>query len=132
MTPAGETIELEQRLARLERAVFGRLPRDPQHGKLAQRIIRRIADDCGMSAAGLTGQCRRRRIVEARWIAMRILRVRFRASLSEVGAWLGGRDHGTVFNGLKRLQEIMDLEPEFRERVERLERELGAEEETEA
>lgn len=46
------------------------------------------------------------------------------ASLKEIGRYAGGRDHSSVINGCKRMQDLMDTEKRTRDLVDRIERNL--------
>lgn len=46
------------------------------------------------------------------------------ASLREIGQYAGGRDHSSVINGCKRIQDLIDTEKRTRELVAQIERNL--------
>ena len=46
------------------------------------------------------------------------------ASLREIGQYAGGRDHSSVINGCKRIQDLIDTEKRTRDLVDRIERNL--------
>jgi chromosomal replication initiation ATPase DnaA len=68
-------------------------------------IIARVAFEHGMTVADLTGPCRRKEYVHARWQAMKAIRAQFpKDSLAEIGR-LFNRDHTTVIHALRSAAE---------------------------
>jgi chromosomal replication initiator protein len=47
-------------------------------------------------------------------------------SLRSIGDYLGGRDHATVMHAIERIRESLSLEPEVRQLVNTLEKEIAA------
>lgn len=64
-------------------------------------ITHAVAQRVGMSMEELRGPGRSRRLVHVRRLVARVLRVRG-ATLKEVGGVLGGRDHTTVMNLMRK------------------------------
>lgn len=71
----------------------------------AERIIEIVCRHCEISRGELMGNARPDRIAFPRHIAMTLVRNRCHWSLNEVGAFFGGRDHGTVMNAARRVEE---------------------------
>lgn len=71
----------------------------------AREVITKTARTFDLTYADLTGQSRDRRIVAVRHMAAWILARRGRLSLSQIGRAMGGRDHSTVINGVRRFEE---------------------------
>jgi chromosomal replication initiator protein len=74
-------------------------------------IAEEVATERGLTVKQLFGANRRHDIARARFVAWDRIRkeVRFVSgppSLPQIGTWFGGRDHTTVLNGLRRVQEI--------------------------
>jgi chromosomal replication initiation ATPase DnaA len=38
----------------------------------------------------------------------------------QIGQWLGGKDHSTVINGVKNAEKLMEDDPSYLQKVERL------------
>ena len=83
-------------------------------------IVSIVAAEFGLPAKLLCGDWRRRDMVEARHVAMWIAREGLGRSYSTIGAYLGRRDHKTVWNGVEATKARRDANPEFRARTDRL------------
>lgn len=66
-----------------------------------REIISAVAAEFGFTYADLTGKCRKPDIVLARRTAMWVL-VKRGNSRSQVGKWMGGKDHSTVIHALEQ------------------------------
>jgi hypothetical protein len=66
-----------------------------------REIIAAIASDYGVTAADITGRCRRREYTFPRFAAAHVLRARGN-SLPQVGKFLGGRDHSTILHACEQ------------------------------
>lgn len=65
-------------------------------------VVAHVARLHGMTAADLRGPSRAHTVCMVRWRAMKALRERG-TTLVRIGELLGGRDHTSVINGLRRL-----------------------------
>jgi chromosomal replication initiator protein len=65
----------------------------------------------------LTGRKRTKEVVLPRQIAMYLLRADTDASLIEIGADLGGRDHTTVLHGIRQIERQLTSDAGLRSRV---------------
>lgn len=65
------------------------------------QLKREICSSFGISEADLTGRCRTKSLVMARKLFAARARIQCGASLNEIGAMLGGRDHTTIMHYLK-------------------------------
>ena len=68
-------------------------------------IIQTVADHYGITMADIAGNKRNNEIVVPRQIAMYLCRKMTDASLKNIGALLGKRDHTTIINGQKKIEE---------------------------
>ncbi len=82
-----------------------------------REIVAAIAADMDVSLADVIGLKRSKPIMQARLVAYKVLSSRGTNSLAQVGRWLGGRDHSTVINGLRKFEK--DATPWMREIVRR-------------
>lgn len=71
-------------------------------------ILRDVAQQARMTPEELCGVCRQRRHVRARWLAMERLQARGN-STTQIGAWLGGRDHTSIVHGLAQMKLLRQL-----------------------
>jgi hypothetical protein len=82
-----------------------------------REIVAAIAADMDVSLADVIGLKRSKPIMQARLVAYKVLSSRGTNSLAQVGRWIGGRDHSTVINGLRKFEK--DATPWMREIVKR-------------
>jgi len=82
-----------------------------------REIVSSIAADMDVSLSDIIGLKRSKQIMQARLVAYKVLASRGTNSLAQVGRWIGGRDHSTVINGLRKFEK--DATPWMRELVRR-------------
>jgi len=63
----------------------------------------------------LRGQGRGGKVLQARQVAMYLIRRMTSLSLKEIGQEFGNRDHGTVHNSIKKMEGAMKTDPELNE-----------------
>ena len=115
----------EQRLERLEVAMFGKPEHRPKLMATVDAIIQRTAAEFGVTAADLKGRGRPQRLVTPRHVAMHLLQLKFDAGSQELAGWLGRKDHNTSLHGVRKVRSLMTVEGHLRNRVLALEREFG-------
>lgn len=84
-----------------------------------------IAAQYRVSVAELEGENRRKRVSQARQIAIYLARELTRSSFPQIGKEFGGRDHSTVIHAYKRVKELEDV-PLFQSELEELKSSLRA------
>ncbi|MGQ9851044.1 MAG: chromosomal replication initiator protein DnaA [Aggregatilineaceae bacterium] len=77
-----------------------------------------------LSLDDLLSKRRTKEVVRARQIAMYLAREETDASLPEIGAALGGRNHSTVLYGYQKIAKSVDLDPSLRREVSEIRRQL--------
>ena len=65
--------------------------------------------------------------MQARQIAMYLGRTLTKSSLSSIGAQIGGKDHATVLHACNTVQDLIDIDRNFRQSVAEITRELKRE-----
>ncbi|MDZ4781791.1 MAG: DnaA/Hda family protein [Planctomycetia bacterium] len=98
---------------------------------VAQKIgVREIAAatarQFAMPLTLLRGESRRKTVVAARGAAMWLARQLTGASLEQIGAYFGGRDHTTVLHACRRTEELTAHDGETRRAVDEIRATLGA------
>lgn len=84
----------------------------------AERVVRATCDVLNVDINDLIGKTRKKEVVEARHIISFILVKRVGLTLKTVGQlYLGGRDHTTIINSLKKFDNLYDTEESFRDKV---------------
>jgi chromosomal replication initiator protein len=74
-------------------------------------VIRAVCERFLLSPADVTGPARYRTLLDARAAAVYIMRTRDGLSLPRIGQRLGGRDHSTVLNAMRRAEKLMLRDP---------------------
>lgn len=65
----------------------------------------------------LVAKTRKREIVEARQIAMALTKLNTGLTLKNIGLRYGGRDHSTVIHALQTIQDLVDTDKAFHQKV---------------
>ncbi|MGC9521395.1 MAG: chromosomal replication initiator protein DnaA [Anaerolineae bacterium] len=95
-----------------ERALADLLPNRPEVS--ADDIVRAVGTFYDVTPEELRGSRRTRRIAQPRQVAMYLLREETDASLPQIGAELGGRDHTTVLYGYERVRARLEQDGQFK------------------
>ncbi len=78
------------------------------------RVIEAVCDHYNVSGEALSGSSRARVIAFPRQIAMYLSRTETNASLPQIGAKLGNRDHTTVMYGHGKISTLIEKDPSAR------------------
>ncbi|MBN1248028.1 MAG: chromosomal replication initiator protein DnaA [Anaerolineae bacterium] len=95
-----------------EQALADLLPNRPEVS--ANDIVKTVGAFYNVTPEELRGSRRTRRIAQPRQIAMYLMREETDASLPQIGAELGGRDHTTVLYGYERVRARMEQDDQFK------------------
>ena len=79
-----------------------------------------VANYYGLDLNAITERTRKKTVLIARQVAMNITRVLTKLSYANIGQELGGYDHATVMNAMTRIQDKLDLEPQFSKNYDEL------------
>lgn len=91
-----------------------------------QFIIQIVAEHFNVSEMDLIGQKRTKEIVYPRQIAMYLCREMTDASLQQIGASLGGRDHTTIIHGMDKISTELKTKPEMEGTIAVLKKKISA------
>lgn len=80
-------------------------PADPQ------AILQSVSAYYGVTLQAITGKSRSKQIVEARHVAMYLLREDAELALKQIGLLLGHRDHSTVIHGVQKITNCLIADP---------------------
>jgi len=83
----------------------------------AEEIRQKVAEAWGVKVSGLQSRRRTKDLTVPRQVAMYLIRELLDLSLVRIGELFGGRDHSTVIHSLKKVEETMEEDPEYRKRV---------------
>jgi chromosomal replication initiator protein len=109
--------------AEFVRATLGRMATDRPPISI-DSVQKAVAAYFSVRIADLKGKRRHRGISRPRMIAMYLSRQLTTASFPEIGMRFGGKDHSTVINACKRIEELAQLDEELRTAVESLRSQL--------
>ena len=82
-------------------------------------IINKVCEIYGYSPTMVCGKLRWKKLVEARMVISHILRndKYLSMSLKSIGFMLGRRDHTTIIHNIRTIEDYIDVEPDFRQKV---------------
>jgi chromosomal replication initiator protein len=86
-------------------------PRSPDSAAICRSITIAVAKHFGMSVSALKGKSRQQTIVEARGLAMHLVRRLTDASYAEIGRYFGNRDHTTVLHACRKTAGAIAKDP---------------------
>lgn len=89
-----------------------------------EQIVKAVCAEFKVQISEIKGPRRHRNITVPRQIAMYLVRELTDESLPQIGSLFGGRDHSTVINALKRVEALRDANPDTRNRIEKVRRQL--------
>jgi chromosomal replication initiator protein len=77
-------------------------------------VIKAVSEQFGMDPETIKGPRRTKEVSLARHVAMYLLRETSSLSSPQVGLALGGRDHSTVLYAQKKMEQLIETDPELR------------------
>ncbi len=77
-------------------------------------ILDAVAQVMNVPVEALTSKRREKQVAYARHLAMYLLRDIAQQSYAQIGRLLGGRDHTTVLHGFRRIDELLETDPDVR------------------
>jgi chromosomal replication initiator protein len=95
--------------------------KDPKRVKIDD-ILRVLTKHFGVQRGDLLSSRRNRSIVRPRQIGMYLAKTLTARSLPEIGRRFGGRDHTTVLHAIRKVEELLSLDPSLGDEVETLKR----------
>lgn len=78
-----------------------------------KKIIEVVADYYSLTPSQVTGKIRTSRIAMARHIAMYLDRTLLNTPLIKIGETFGGKDHATVINGVRKVENSLKTDPDM-------------------
>lgn len=91
-----------------------------------ERIVSVVCEHLGISENDIKSKKRSQDIATARQVIMYLLRKYTLLSLKSVGDIVGGRDHTTVMNGCKRVEENINKDESFKINIDTIIKKLNA------
>ena len=87
-------------------------------------IQKSVAEFYDINAKALKDKIRKKEIVVARQIAIYLAKEFTNYSLKEIGMHFGGRDHSTVIHSIQTVEDLCDVDHEFKKTVEELKKKI--------
>lgn len=78
--------------------------------KTPMSMVKMMAEKLGVSYEAVCGNCRSRALVLARQIMMVVLKNSTRLSLTEIGQYVGDRDHATVMYAIRQIEKLQQTD----------------------
>lgn len=100
------------------------LHEEGRHSINIEVIQKRVAEHFDIRLADMTSKRRPENIAFPRQIAMFLSRQMTESSLNTIGEAFGGRDHGTVLHACRLVKDRMEVDPNVRQVVSYLEKQL--------
>lgn len=98
----------------------------PKIRATASDIIRAVANHFHLKQSALKGQSRVKNLVNARHIAMYLLKEELSLPLVEIGKWFSGRDHTSVLHAVKKIENDLQFEDMLQQDVSAIRMTLAA------
>ncbi|HWK88351.1 MAG TPA: chromosomal replication initiator protein DnaA [Longimicrobium sp.] len=83
-----------------------------------ERVRAAVAEAWGTTAEALQSKKRTKDLTIPRQVAMFLIKEMFDLALVEIGRLFGGRDHSTVIHSVSKVEEDIETDPGFRQRVD--------------
>lgn len=90
-----------------------------------ETLIAMVAREFNIPLDQITSPSRRREIVQARQIAMYLLRNELDVAFAQIGQLFGGRDHATAMHSVTRAESLLQTDDDIQRKVERLKTQMG-------
>ena len=104
----------------------GTAGRTPRRRATPQHVLRAVSLVFGVPVEALVAARRDRQVVVPRQVAMLLMREETGASLSEIGAALGGRDHSTIIHGCDKIARALPEDARLAEHVDAVRQVIAA------
>jgi chromosomal replication initiator protein len=79
-----------------------------------QHVVEQVARFYGLEPGEIRGRSRNKKMILPRQLCMYLAREETTASLPQIGAALGGRDHTTVLYGYTKISDLIEQDPQLR------------------
>lgn len=89
-----------------------------------ERIREMVASRWRVRPEALASKRRTKDLTVPRQVAMYLIKEKLGTSLVQIGELFGGRDHSTVIHSIKKVEQDMEKDPDFRKQVEAARHEL--------
>ena len=91
----------------------------------AEKIIETVSVEYEVPVSDMKSKKRQKKIVNARQIAMFLLKNRLDLNLTTIGGLLGGKDHSTVISSIRKIEGKMEESKIFKGEMDRLKQSIS-------
>ena len=91
-----------------------------------EEIQTKVAAFYNLRLSDILSPRRARPVARPRQIAMYLSKILTPHSLPDIGRKFGGRDHTTIIHGVRKIEELMAIDPALLHDVEKIKRDIGA------
>lgn len=91
-----------------------------------EEIQTKVASFYNLRLSDILSPRRARPVARPRQIAMYLSKILTPHSLPDIGRKFGGRDHTTIIHGVRKIEELMAIDPALLHDVEKIKRDIGA------
>ena len=88
------------------------------------QLISLVAKYFDFKNKDIVGQSRKAELVEARHIAIFLLRDELGLQLTKIGEMMGGRDHTTVMHAEEKIRREFEIDQQLREKIMKIRQEM--------
>lgn len=92
----------------------------PQLNAKIQDVIKTVANHYRLKQQIIKGKSRKKKIIQARHVAMYICKEYLHESYAEIGKWFSGRDHSTVLHAYHKISEQLPEDDQLMQQVSAL------------
>jgi hypothetical protein len=85
-----------------------------------EEILEIITEEYDVTVDEIFSKCRKRFIVDARYVVFAMLRRNLRMTLTDIGRYFEGRDHTTVMHGISKFKDLYETDDVYRNKVNRV------------
>lgn len=121
---AHSTLNKEDITVDLAKRVTAQIVSQGSNEVTIDKIKSTVCDYFKISPEQIISKTRKREIVQARQIAMYLVRNLTQNSLASIGSQMGGKDHATVLHACSTIQDLMESDKSIKHYVQDLERVL--------
>jgi chromosomal replication initiator protein len=83
-----------------------------------------VTEYYNVDLVGLKSKSRKKELVVARQVVMYLAKQYTNHTLKSIGYYCGGRDHSTVIHAIQAVNDMLDIDPQFRTSFEELKRKI--------
>ena len=87
-------------------------------------IVNHVSDEFGVPSDAIVGKSRKREVVMARHAAMYLAKECTHRSLKSIGLHFAGRDHSTVIHAIKTVQNRVEQDSDYQNKIISLQKTL--------